>query len=159
MSTDAPAPPDPGAQAPLLTVDSRWASRIAWVWFAAAAMWALADLVLLVADGRLAWDVLVVPVLAGVGVACRRASLRLDADGIDVSDGLRSHRILWASAERIEVDWSRRLDAGVHVTVRRAARPLALQATWGLRPAEREELVRVLRDVSAAHGITLVEHT
>ena len=140
---------------PVLVLDSRWATRIAWVWFAAAAVWALGDLVVLVADGRLAWDVVMVPVLFAVGVACQRASLRLDEDGFEISDGFRSHRVLWASVERIEVDWSRRLDAGVHVLVRRAARPLPLQATWGLRPDERAELVTLLRAAAAAHGITL----
>lgn len=143
---------------PALTFDSRWATRIAWLWFAAAAVWALGHLVLVLAGGRPAWDVLVVPVLVAVGVACRRASLRLDEDGFDVSDGLRSHRVLWASVERIEVDWSRRMEAGVHVHVRRRPRPLALQATWGLRPAERATLVDLLTTAAAVHGFPVTQH-
>lgn len=155
MSTIVAAP---GASEGTLELDSRWANRISWVWFAAAAMWALGDLVLLLADGRLAWDLLMVPLLAGVGVASRRASIRLDEDGIDVTEGLRSHRVLWASVERIEVDWSRRSDAGVLVHVRRGARPLALQATWGLRPDERAALEDRLRAAADAHGFPLDVH-
>lgn len=138
-----------------LVLESRWAQRVAAVWFAAAAMWLVGDVVLLVAEGRLPWDVLVVPALVAVGLACRRASLRLDDDGFEVADGLRSHRVLWAAVERIEVDFSRRADAGVHVHLRRGARPLVLQATWGLRPDEREALLEALRAAAAAHGITV----
>ncbi|MBW3657399.1 MAG: hypothetical protein KY457_02100 [Actinobacteria bacterium] len=155
MSTIVAAP---GASEAAFELESRWANRISWVWFAAAAMWALGDLVLLVADGRLAWDLLVVPLLAGVGLASRRASLRLDQDGFEVTEGLRRHRVLWASVERIEVDWSRRADAGVSVHVRRRARPLALQATWGLRPDERAALEDRLRAAAEAHGFPLTVH-
>lgn len=141
-----------------LTLDSRWAHRIGWVWYAAAAMWLLGDLVLLVGDGRLPWDIVVVPVLVGIGLASRRSSLRLDDDGFEVSDGLRSHRVLWAAVERVEIDWSRRVDAGVHVHLRRGTRPLVLQATWGLRPEERAALLEVLEDAAAAHDFTVEVH-
>jgi hypothetical protein len=138
-----------------LTLESRWARLVGGVWFAAAGMWALGDLVLLAGDGRLPWDVVVVPVLVAVGLACRRSTLSLDEDGFELSDGLRSHRVLWAAVERVEIDWSRRVDAGVHVHLRRGERPLALQATWDLKPREREALLALLQAAARGHGITL----
>jgi hypothetical protein len=138
-----------------LRVASRWARLLAGLWFAAAAVWLAGDLILLASVGRLGWDVLVVGVLVAVGVVVGRSSVEVDADGVTVRDGLRSSRILWASVERVEIDWTRRLDAPVRVHLRADDRPLALQATWRLPARDRERLLAALEPALAAHGVPL----
>lgn len=138
-----------------LHLRSRWARRLSLVWFAAAAVWAFADGVSLATGGGLTWDVIAVPVLLAVGIGARRVSLDVDEDGFVVHEGLRSHRVLWAAVDRVEIDWQRRFDAPVRVHLTRDDRPLALHATWGLRPAEREALLAVLRPAAARHDIVV----
>lgn len=144
-----------GVRTPTLRLRSRWARRLGALWLTAAGTWALADVLLLASGGGLQWDALAVPVLTVVGLATRRAALDVDGEGFVVHEGLRSHRVLWASVERVEVDWSRRLDAPVRVHLRRDARPLSLHATWRLPPEERDRLLAVLDEAAAAHDLTV----
>ncbi len=146
-------------QAPSATLylRSRWARRLGLVWFAAAAVWLVSDVVLWTSGGGVSWDALAIPVLVGIGVVSRRAGLEVDHEGFVMHEGLRSHRILWAAVDRVEVDWARRIDAPVRVHLRRDDHPLALHATWGLRRAEREGLMAVLVPALLDHGVVVEE--
>lgn len=153
----APVSPPVGADLPVgvLRLRSRWTRRLGAVWFAAAAVWALADVVLIASGGGVTWDALAVPLLVGVAVVTRRAGLDVDDEGFVVHEGLRTHRVLWAAVERIDLDWSRRVDAPLRVHVAGDDRPLALHATWGLRLADRAALVTVLGRAAATHDIPI----
>lgn len=132
---------------------SRWARGLGAVWLAAAGVWLVADLLLLATTGRLAWDLFAVPVLVAVGLSVGRASVEIDADGFVLRDGWRSHRVLWAAVERIDVDFGRRLDAPVRIHLRRDDAPLPVQASWGARPEQREALIAALRAAATSHAI------
>ena len=146
----------PGATVVLRSV---WTQVIGWAWIAAGVIWALGVVAVAVSERRLPYDTLVVPVLLAVGWMIRRSRLVLHDDGIDLVDGWRFHRVLWAAVEQVTVDMTTRFDAPVTLQLAGREAPLRVQASWGLSMRQRAVLENALETHAAEHDVAVTLRT
>ncbi len=162
MSGAAPAPAnvtEETAEPDTLVLRSRWAAIIGWAWGVAGVVWGFGVVAVIVSEQRIPFDTPLVLVLLGVAYAVGHSTLSLHEDGLDIADGWRSHRVLWATVDRVVIDMTTHRDAPVTLFLRGREHPLRVQASWGLTMHQRAALEGVIEEHAAEHGFAVALRT
>jgi hypothetical protein len=139
-----------------VVVRPRWPRAVGVLWLVAGAALALAGLVVLADQWRLAWELPAGVVVLVVGWWVHHRELVVDEHGIEQAIGFRRSRLQWSVVEHVRLDPDAGAGSAVRLDLHGRGR-VVLPTSQGLARHQYDELAEGLRAAAGAAGVPVTE--